>query len=56
MQSSTLNLQVARVKKSYLNFEGGITLNTKQSLFIAKQVSMLIVRCDSPTQQLTQKL
>jgi hypothetical protein len=56
MQSSTLNLQVARVKKTYLNFEGGITLNTKQLMFIAKQISLLIVRCDSPIQQLTQKL
>jgi hypothetical protein len=49
MQSSTLDLQVARVRKSYLDGGGGIALNTKWSLFIAKQVPMFIASYDSPT-------
>ncbi len=56
MQSLALNLQITKVGKSYLDFGGAITLNTKQMPSITKQVILFIVRCDFLTQQLTKKL
>jgi hypothetical protein len=56
MQFLALNLQVTTVRKSYIDFGGPITLNTKQLPFITKQVLTLIVSCDYLIQRLTKEL
>jgi hypothetical protein len=51
MQSLNFNLEVARVKISFVDFGGErIALNTKRLLLITKQVLMLIASCNFPIQ------